>query len=106
MIIAYNGYAQDPEKKKVKSITTFPNGDESIIIIENAGKCVIQLSSTQNSNEYEMLDLSNHEAAHRLSKKREILKRQAADQLDDQYVIGRREDELPEEVQDDDEKGA
>jgi hypothetical protein len=108
MFIAYNGFAQSVQKEKTNSIITFPNGDESITIIENAHKNVIQLRATELVNEYEMLDLSNHEAAHRLSKKRGLIRGEAADQLEDQYVIGRREEEAPKQndEHEDDSSGA
>ena len=72
MFIAYNGFSQNHRKEK-KNITTFPNGDEAITIIENSDTNVIRLTRTDDYNKYEMLDLSNHEAVHRTSKKREII---------------------------------
>jgi len=103
MFIAYNGFSQSSQRERTNSIITFPNGDESITIIENVGKNVIQLRATEHANEYEMLDLSNHEAAHRLSKKRGLIRRDAADQIQDHYVIGRREEELPQGANEDEE---
>ena len=68
MFIAYNGFSQNGKRKR-RSITTFPNGDEAITIIENSETNVIRLTSTEAYNRYEMLDLSNHEVVHRSSKK-------------------------------------
>lgn len=61
MTIAYNGYAQNNEKKNTRSIATFTNGDEAIEIIAKTNKNVIKLSSTGDYNEFDILDLSNHE---------------------------------------------
>ena len=74
MFIVYNGFSQNTEKSKRRNITTFPNGDEAITIIENSDTNVIRLTRTEDYNRYEMLDLSNHEAVHRPSKKGELLK--------------------------------
>ena len=59
MFIVYNGFAQGGQNGKNKNIITFPNGDESITIIENQDKNIIQLTSSEPENEYDMLDLSN-----------------------------------------------
>lgn len=75
MFIAYNAFAQSGKNEKIKNIVTFPNGDEAITIIENSERNVIQLTTTDDYNRYEMLDLSNHEAAHRTTKKGDSLAR-------------------------------
>lgn len=61
MTIAYNGFAQNNEKGKARSIATFANGDEAIEIIAKTNKNVIRLSSSDDYNEFDILDLSNHE---------------------------------------------
>ena len=75
LFIAYNGFAQNESKIKKSAITTFPNGDEAITIIENSDTNVIKLISSRDFNEYEMLDLSNHEVDHRSSKKGRLSER-------------------------------
>ena len=88
MFIAYNGFSQNGEKKRRRSITTFPNGDEAITIIENSETNVIRLTSADAYNKYEMLDLSNHEVVHRSSKKREIIGAELTDKHDESYTVG------------------
>ena len=80
MFIVYNGFSQNSEKSKRRNITTFPNGEEAITIIENSDKNVLRLTRTEDYNRYEMLDLSNHEAVHRPSKKRGIIEMDGADE--------------------------
>jgi len=87
MLIVYNGFSQKAEKSKRVNITTFPNGDEAITIIENSDTNVIRLTRTQDYNKYEMLDLSNHEAVHRTSKKRGIIATEGTEQDQGSYTI-------------------
>ena len=74
MFIVYNGFAQNAEKSKRNNVITFPNGDEAITIIGNSENNVIRLTEAESYNQYEMLDLSNHEAMHRSTKKRGLLR--------------------------------
>ena len=74
MFIVYNGFAQNAEKSKRNKVITFPNGDEAITIIANSESNVIRLTHAESYNQYEMLDLSNHEAVHRSAKKREFIR--------------------------------
>lgn len=87
MFIVYNGFSQSSEKSKRRNITTFPNGEEAITIIENSDKNVIRLTRTEDYNRYEMLDLSNHEAVHRPTKKRGIIEMDGADENHGSYTI-------------------
>lgn len=93
MFIAYNAFAQSGKNEKIKNIVTFPNGDEAITIIENSERNVIQLITTDDYNRYEMLDLSNHEAAHRATKKRGLMSGDAKDQFGGNYMVGKNERE-------------
>lgn len=87
MFIVYNGFSQKAEKSKRGNIITFPNGDESITIIENSDTNVIRLTRTEDYNKYEMLELSNHEAVHRTSKKRGIIATEGTEQDQGSYTI-------------------
>jgi len=87
MFIVYNGFSQNTEKSKRRNITTFPNGDEAITIIENSDTNVIRLTRTEDYNRYEMLDLSNHEAVHRPSKKRGIIEMDGTGQNPGRYTV-------------------
>ncbi|MGI9531772.1 hypothetical protein [Lutimonas sp.] len=73
MTIAYNGYAQNNEKVKARSIATFSNGDEAIEIIAKTNKNVIKLSTAGDYNEFDILDLSNHEVSIQPSEKNKLM---------------------------------
>ena len=85
MIIAYNGFAQNAQKEKTKSTVTFSNGDEAIRIIAKSDKNVIKLSNAGAYNEYEILDLSHHEAMHKSAARRKLME---ADQGESYMVDG------------------
>lgn len=87
MFIVYNGFSQNNEKNKTRNIVTFPNGDEAITIIENKDTNVIQLTTKEDYYKYEMLDLSNHEAAHRSIKKREIIRAKMTEMKSQGYTV-------------------
>ena len=70
MFIAYNAFAQSNNNQQKRHIITLQNGDEDITIIEDSEKNVIQLTTTDDSSRYNMLDLSNHEVKHRSTKKK------------------------------------
>jgi len=74
MFIAYNGFAQNTMKGKTRSIATFSNGDEAIEIIAKTDKNVIKLTTADDYNKYEILDLSNHEVNHMPSDKKKLIK--------------------------------
>jgi hypothetical protein len=66
MIMGYTGVAQSNSGEKNENlITTFPNGEEAITIIENSESNVLKLISSDRYDKYKMLDLSNHEVNHR-----------------------------------------
>ncbi len=57
------GFSQ--EKGQVtKYVTTFPNGEEAITIIDNTGSDLLNLSSAENFYKYEILAPANHELIH------------------------------------------
>lgn len=91
MLIAYNGFAQNSSEIKKSKVTTFPNGEEAITIIENSDTNVIKLISSRDFNAYEMLDLSKHEVKHRSTKKREIIGTESKSLNEHIYAIGNTE---------------
>ncbi len=101
MFIVYNGFSQNAGEDKRRKVITFPNGDEAITIFENSDTNVIRLTRVEDYNNYEMLDLSNHEAAHRPSKKRGIIGRERADENQGSYTIRSSNTEAIEENEDD-----
>ena len=104
LFIAYNGFAQNKSEIKESTVTTFPNGDEAITIIENSDTNVIKLISSRDFNAYEMLDLSNHEINHRSSKKREIIRTENKSRYEQNYAIGRTESEKLKKKREDSDK--
>ena len=53
------------EKGKVtKYVTTFPNGEEAITIVDNSNSDVLNLSSAESFYKYEILAPANHELIH------------------------------------------
>ena len=73
MLMGYTGFSQSANTgKAINNTITFPNGDEAITIIENSESNVLKLTTGDNYDSYEMLELSNHEVYHNLSNKRRI----------------------------------
>lgn len=75
-LISLSGFAQskdsDQPEKITKYITTFPNGDEAITIIENSNSNVLKLTSADNFYKYEILELANHELVHKSTNKGKV----------------------------------
>ena len=66
-LISLTGYAQtsNPAKAKItKYVTTFPNGEEAITIVENSQSSKLKLSSADNFYKYEILETATHEMVH------------------------------------------
>jgi len=68
-LISLTGFAQttnaNQPDKITKYVTTFPNGEEAITIIENSNSDNLKLSSADNFYKYEILDPTNHELVHK-----------------------------------------
>jgi len=67
-LISLTGFAQsvntNQQDKITKYVTTFPNGEEAITIVENSNSDNLKLSSADNFYKYEILESSNHELVH------------------------------------------
>jgi len=67
-LISFAGFAQNQEPVKqdkiTKYITTFPNGEDAITIIENSNSDNLKLTSADNFYKYEILESANHELVH------------------------------------------
>jgi len=72
MFIAYNGLAQNEKNSGNRKVATFSNGDEAIRITAKTNKNMIKLTTTDDYNKYDILELSNHEVIHRKSKSRKL----------------------------------
>ncbi len=68
-LISLTGYAQSNSSvnlaKITKYVTTYPNGEEAIAIVENSSTNVLKLSSADNFYKYEILETATHEMIHR-----------------------------------------
>ncbi len=68
-LISLTGYAQSNSSanpaKITKYVTTYPNGEEAIAVVENSNTNVLKLSSADNFYKYEILETATHEMIHR-----------------------------------------
>ena len=67
ILVTFTGFAQTEKTapaKITKYVTTFPNGEEAITILENSTSNNLQLSSAENFYKYEILEPANHELVH------------------------------------------
>ncbi len=75
-LISLTGFAQtsnaNQPEKVIKYVTTFPNGDEAITIIESSNSNVLKLTSADNFYKYEILELANHELVHKSNNKGKV----------------------------------
>jgi len=76
ILIGSSGFSQTKNTKQpekvTKYITTFPNGEEAITIIESSNSNVLKLTSSDNFYKYEILELANHELVHKSSNKGKV----------------------------------
>ena len=67
-LLTLTGFAQttnvEQPEKITKYVTTFPNGDEAITIVESSKSNNLKLSSAENFYKYEILKPANHELIH------------------------------------------
>ena len=61
-LIAFTGFAQ--KAKVTKYVTTFPNGEEAITIVDNTASTNLKLSSAESFYKYEILSPEDHELIH------------------------------------------
>ena len=71
-LLSSMGFAQDQPAKVVKYVTTFPNGEEAITIIESSNSNILKLTSADNFYKYEILELANHELVHKATNKGKV----------------------------------
>ncbi len=62
-LLTLTGFAQS--EKITKYVTTFPNGEDAITIIESSISDNLKLTSAENFYKYEILEPANHELVHR-----------------------------------------
>jgi hypothetical protein len=94
MFIGYMGYAQtNTNGKENNHITTFPNGDEAITIIENSKSNILKLTSSDSYDKYKTLELSNHEAVHNKADNRRVGLMTGEDQKKGNYTVTASDDD-------------
>jgi hypothetical protein len=64
LLTGYIGFSQSGIDLSSRSIVTFPNGDESIVITTRKKATMLSLTSANQTNRFEELKLSNHEVVH------------------------------------------
>lgn len=72
ILLSLIGFSQDQPEKITKYVTTFPNGEEAITIIESSNSNILKLTSADNFYKYEILELANHELIHKSKNKGKI----------------------------------
>ncbi len=71
--ISLIGFAQQKQADKItKYITTFPNGEDAITIVDNSNSDNLQLTSAENFYKYEILEPANHELVHHSSNRGKV----------------------------------
>ena len=64
-LVSLIGFAQqDQNEKTTKYITTYPNGEDAITIVDSSNSDNLQLTSAENFYKYEILEQTNHELVH------------------------------------------
>ena len=63
-LTSFIGFAQQDQGKVTKYVTTFPNGEEAITIVDNSASDLLNLSSAESFYKYEILAPANHELIH------------------------------------------
>ena len=66
------GFSQQKSAKVTKYVTTFPNGEEAITIVDNPVSTNLKLTSAENFYKYEILAPENHELIHGSSNKGKV----------------------------------
>jgi len=66
------GFSQEKSAKTIKYVTTFPNGEEAITIVDNSASTNLKLTSAQDFYKYEILAPENHELIHGSSNKGKV----------------------------------
>ena len=64
MLAGSLGFTYGQTVKRKMRLISFPNGDESITIVEKGNTKVLKLVSKDEENGFSSLELSNHEIAH------------------------------------------
>lgn len=64
LLFGFMGFSQSVKQNEKRNTVTFPNGDESIVITTGKQANLLTLTSNNQTDRFEALELSNHEVAH------------------------------------------
>ena len=64
MIVGFMGFSQSVKQEQRSTKVTLNNGDESIVITRGKQANLLKLTSHNQTDRFEGLELSNHEAVH------------------------------------------
>jgi hypothetical protein len=64
LLFGFMGFSQSVKQNEKARTVTFPNGDESIVITTGKQANLLKLTSQNQTDRFEGLELSNHEAVH------------------------------------------
>ena len=64
LLFGFMGFSQSVKQNEKGRTVTFPNGDESIVITTGKQANLLKLTSQNQTDRFEGLELSNHEAVH------------------------------------------
>ena len=105
MLLGFMGFSQGLKQNARSKTVTFPNGDESIVITTGKQANLLKLTSDNQTDRFESLELSNHEVVHQ----REFPGRppglDSLKQGYSQYTVYREEENNQEEPYDEDING-
>ena len=64
MLVGFMGFSQSVKQQQRSTKVTLNNGDESIVITQGKQANLLKLTSYNQTDRFEGLELSNHEAVH------------------------------------------
>lgn len=64
MLVGFMGFSQSVKQKEKSVTVTLENGDESIMITQGKQANLLRLTSHNQTDRFEGLELSNHEVVH------------------------------------------
>jgi hypothetical protein len=97
LLFGFMGFSQSVKQNEKGRTVTFPNGDESIVITTGKQANLLKLTSQNQTDRFEGLELSNHEAVHQRELPGMDPGLDSLTQYYSQYSIYREEEIEPEE---------
>ena len=89
--ISFTGYSQTSSNEQpeqiTKYVTTFPNGEEAITILESNQTNNLKLSSAESFYKYEILEPASHELVHKSSNRGKVCEIDKSKLSDGTYTL-------------------